>query len=139
MSKRLDNAEGQCLCGTVKYSITGEVAGFHICYCARCRHATGSAHASNIFTPIASLTWLSGKDNIQRYDLPEAARFGKQFCKTCGSAVPYPNRAGTMVVVPAGTLNAEPGLEPDDKIFCSSRARWVEGIAGKPEFAEYPQ
>lgn len=138
MSQVLDQASGQCLCGTVQYEITGQVAAFHVCYCSRCRHSTGSAHAANLFTAPENITWLSGTDQIQRFELETAKSFAKQFCKVCGSAVPYINRAGTTLLIPAGGLNGNLDLTPDDKIFCADRCTWVENIPDSPEFAALP-
>ena len=120
------------------FIVSGEISSFHICYCSRCRHSTGSVHASNIFTSPENIIWITGKESIQRFKLETAKSWAKQFCKICGSGVPYINRAGTHLVIPAGSLNSEIELEPDDKIFCDSRPKWIESIAVKPEFALYP-
>lgn len=138
MKKMLEQATGQCLCGAVKYEVTGAVAAFHICYCSRCRHSTGSAHAANIFTAPDNITWLSGKDQIQRFELETAKNFIKQFCKVCGSAVPYIDRAGTTLLIPAGGLNGNLELTPDDRIFCADRSAWVDNIPDSPEFSVLP-
>lgn len=138
MNKYLVEVYGKCLCGQVKFVINGTVSSFHICYCSRCRHSTGSAHASNIFTQPENITWLSGKELIQRFELESAKSWAKQFCTVCGSGLPYVNRAGTNLVIPAGSLDSEINFEPDDKIFCGSRSTWVESIPNKKEFEQYP-
>lgn len=138
MGQEFKKASGQCLCGAVQFEIDGTISSFHICYCSRCRHSTGSAHASNIFTKPDSISWLSGVDLIQRFELKSAKSWTKQFCKVCGSGVPYINRAGTFLVVPAGSLNENIQITPDDRIFCEDRSAWVEGIQGSPEFPALP-
>ncbi|MDF1624191.1 MAG: GFA family protein [Pseudohongiella nitratireducens] len=138
MEQKLNKASGQCLCGVVKFQVDGAVSSFHICYCSRCRHSTGTAHASNLFTKPANITWLSGKDCIQRFELESAKSWSKQFCKICGSGLPYINRAGTYLVVPAGSLNEDLGITPDDRIFCEDRRAWVGNIQGTPEFPAHP-
>ncbi len=138
MSKQLNNVKGQCVCGAVRFSISGEVSSFHLCYCSKCRQSTGSAHASNIFTSPKNITWTAGKDLINRFELAAAKHWCTQFCKNCGSSLPYLNRSGAFLVIPAGSLSAPFDLEPDDKIFCDSRARWVESLVELKEFSEYP-
>lgn len=138
MSQEFKNASGQCLCGGVQFEIDGEISSFHICYCSRCRHSTGSAHASNIFTKPENIAWLSGVNLIQRFELDTAKSWAKQFCKVCGSGVPYVNRAGTSLVVPAGSLNENIQISPDDRIFCEDRSAWVDGIENCPEFSSLP-
>ncbi|WOX04939.1 GFA family protein [Microbulbifer pacificus] len=138
MNQELKAAKGQCLCGSVKFEIDGEISSFHICYCSRCRHSTGSAHASNMFTKPESVSWLSGEEFIQRFELESAKSWAKQFCKVCGSGVPYLNRSGTFLVVPAGSLDDNINIKPDDRIFCEDRSAWVEGIQNSPEFPALP-
>ena len=46
--------EGKCLCGNVRYRITGPILNFQYCHCSRCRKFTGSAHAANVFTVVAT-------------------------------------------------------------------------------------
>lgn len=138
MRQELKNTSGQCLCGAVSFKVDGKISSFHICYCSRCRHSTGSAHASNIFTDPENISWTSGKDFIQRFELESAKSWAKQFCKICGSGVPYINRAGTYLVVPAGSLNENLQIIPDDKIFCEDRCTWVDNIQESPEFSTLP-
>lgn len=138
MSQEFKRASGQCLCGAITYEVNGEISSFHICYCSRCRHSTGSAHASNIFTKPENITWKSGEEFIQRFELASAKSWAKQFCKVCGSGVPYINRSGTFLVVPAGSLNEDLQINPDDRIFCEERCAWVTHIQSSPEFAAHP-
>jgi hypothetical protein len=138
VTQEFNNTSGQCLCGAVQFEIDGKISAFHICYCSRCRHSTGSAHASNIFTKPENISWLSGRDLIQRFELDTAKSWAKQFCKVCGSGVPYVNRTGTFLVVPAGSLNENVQISPDDRFFCEDRSAWVDAIQDCPEFPSLP-
>ncbi len=131
--------QGSCLCGAVRYRLQGEVQRFYHCHCQRCRKTTGSAHASNILvTPLASLTWLGGEQLLGRYKVPEAERFYNCFCTRCGSPLPrvVPELQG--VLVPAGTLDAEPPVRPGGRIFWDSRADWSCSGDDLPVYPEYP-
>lgn len=138
MTRKLDNASGACLCGEVTFTVNGEVSAFHMCHCSRRRRSTSSAHVSNIFTTVDAITWHSGEENIRRFELPEAERWAKQFCVKCGSGLPYINRGGTALVVPAGSLIDDPGIEPDDNIFWSERAPWYDAGTASTKFDTYP-
>lgn len=72
--------KASCLCGAVRFEIAPPFSGFRYCHCSRCRKATGSAHAANIFLPQTQLTWLAGESLIKRFDLPGAKRFAVCFC-----------------------------------------------------------
>jgi hypothetical protein len=129
---------GQCLCGEVCFEISGEISSFHLCYCSRCRHITGSAHAANMFTAPQNIVWLKGEPSIKRFELAGAKSFANQFCCECGSRLPFVNRAGTFLVIPAGSINDEIPLDPNDRIFTSSQAKWTTCIAELPTFETYP-
>lgn len=93
---------GACLCGAVAFRIWGPFERFVLCHCSRCRKATASVHAANLFTAPDHVEWLHGVDLIRRYQVPEARSFSKCFCIQCGSALPYVSRNGAHLIVPAG-------------------------------------
>ena len=115
---------GGCLCKSVRYEVEVPFLRFVYCHCSRCRKATGAAHAANGFAKPESFRWLSGEHVVKRYDLPEAKRFGLQFCSNCGSKVPHVTRDGVGVVIPAGSLDEDPGTRPERAIFWGSHAPW---------------
>jgi hypothetical protein len=133
-----DTFTGNCLCGAVAFEILGPVDAFHVCYCSRCRKATSSAQACNLFVGADGFRWLRGQERVRRFELPEAKRFARAFCDTCGSGVPCLNRAGTVMLVPAGALNDDPVVRPQDRIFWKDRAPWSDAIATAPAFDGYP-
>ncbi|MFC3032742.1 GFA family protein [Pseudoalteromonas fenneropenaei] len=136
--KQLQQVTGGCLCGAVQFEINGAVSSFHLCYCNRCRHNTGSAHAANIFAKPEALRWLKGEEKIQRFELPQAKSFAKQFCRECGAPVPYINRSGAFLVIPAGSIDTPFDFASDDRIFVAEQAKWTECIATLPTFDSYP-
>jgi hypothetical protein len=114
---------GACLCGTVRFQISGEFESFFLCHCARCQKDTGSAHAANLFSSTATITWLSGYDCIKTYRFP-GTRHEKSFCTECGSALPNVQLNGTLLVVPAGSLDSAIDIRPNAHICFASRAQW---------------
>ena len=133
------NVTGSCLCGAVQYTVTGEALRFYHCHCQRCRKTTGTGHASNlVMTPESALRWVKGEDMLQRYDVPEAERFYNRFCKQCGSPMPRAVPELDAVIIPAGSLNCEPPMSPNGRIFWDSRASWSCSADGLPTYAEYP-
>jgi len=129
------NLKGSCLCGAVTYEVTGEATRFYHCHCSRCRKATGTGHASNLFLQPGTLTWLSGAEQVRSFKVPEAKRFTNVFCANCGARLPRQPAPG-MVVLLAGSLDVEPSIRPEARIFLGSRAQWSCGGDGLPEYAE---
>lgn len=130
---------GSCLCGSVQYEVSGQVERFYHCHCSRCRKTTGSGHASNLLVkPLASITWVQGESLLGRYKVPEAERFFNCFCTQCGSPMPRVVPELDGVLIPAGSLDCEPPLNPQARIFWDSRADWSCDAGGLPVFSEYP-
>ena len=130
--------KGSCLCGALKFVVTGEPTRFYHCHCSRCRKFTGSAHASNILINPEFFEWLDGEDQVGRFEHPEAKHFATCFCKRCGSSLPWLGKSGATIVIPAGTLDDDPGVRTAAHIFVASKAPWVEIGDDCPQFDEYP-
>jgi len=123
---------GSCLCKRVKYSIAAELQEFYLCHCEQCRKVTGSAFASNIQAAPAEVKWLSGAQYVKRFDYPGDRLFTKVFCSECGSGLPFLNKSGKKLFIPAGSLDSEPGILPGHNIFWGDRSSWYEaGIAAR--------
>jgi len=128
---------GSCLCGQVSYELSGEPERFYHCHCERCRKATGTGHASNIMVKAADFKWLKGAELLQRYNVPEAERFYTLFCSNCGSPMPRDVPELSVTVIPAGSLDKEPSIQPNARIFWDSRSQWsCDGSAIK-QHSEY--
>ncbi|QDU65329.1 GFA family protein [Engelhardtia mirabilis] len=130
--------EGGCLCGAVRYRLTGEVQGFQYCHCSRCRRFTGSAHAANLFVKPDKLEWMAGEDLVGTWVLEADPQFPTAFCKRCGSSMPSMSATGRYWVVPAGGVDGDPGARPARSIFWDSRAPWYEHVSDLPRHGEWP-
>lgn len=128
---------GSCLCGAARFEITGDFQSFFLCHCSHCRKDTGSAHAANLFSTTAKLSWLAGEEKARTYRLPET-RHQKSFCSDCGSALPRVEIDGALLVVPAGSLDTPLQRRPDAHIFVASRADWDDHLENIRSFASFP-
>lgn len=128
---------GSCLCGAVRYEIDGEFDSFYLCHCQHCRKDSGSAHAANLFSSRASLKWIAGEDRLVFFKLP-STRHARNFCSTCGSALPSLQAEGKLLVVPAGSLDTPVQNRPDAHIFVASCADWDHGLEQIPKLDRYP-
>jgi len=129
---------GSCLCGTVHYRVRGPWLRFMHCHCSRCRKATGSAHATNLFAQADHFRWTEGQNEVRRYEPPTAARFSTSFCSKCGGRVPSLSRDAKTVTIPAGSLDESPETQPQARIFWGSRASWSCDGDALPRFEAAP-
>ncbi len=128
---------GECLCGAVKFRISGAFERFFLCHCSRCRKDSGSAHSANLFSFTATLTWVSGEESIKTFRL-SGSRHTKSFCSECGSALPVAQPEVGLLVVPAGSLDGSIYLRPNAHICYSSRANWDNDLTSIEKIDELP-
>lgn len=128
---------GSCLCGEIRFEIEGDFESFYLCHCEYCRKDTGSAHASNLFSSSAKISWTRGDDKVRSFTVP-STRHTKSFCPICGSAVPSLQMEGRLLVVPAGCLDTNVSVRPDAHLFVSSRAAWDSALETVPAFETFP-
>ena len=132
------SVKGSCLCGGVKYEVSGDVERFYHCHCQRCRKTTGTGNASNLLmTPQTAITWLQGEELLARYKVPEAERFYNCFCKNCGAPMPRVVPELDGVLIGAGSLDSPAPIAPQGRIFWDSRVEW-SCEDDLPVYAEYP-
>jgi hypothetical protein len=129
---------GSCLCGAVAYE-TGRARGLVFCHCTRCQKGRSAPFASNVFAESGPFRYTRGADRVRAYKVPEAARFTVAFCTACGGGVPRDPAGAPLLVVPAGSLDDDPGPLPKIHIFVESKAPWYElAPDGLERCAEYP-
>ena len=129
--------KGSCLCGAITFEIEGDFENFYLCHCERCRKDTGSAHAANLFSSTAKLRWLSGQEKSKTFNFRSEGHI-KSFCTNCGSALPNVQMDGTLLVVPAGSIDSDINIKPQGHIYYANKANWDTELEKVPKFEELP-
>ncbi len=74
--------EGQCFCGAVHFSVTGEPAAMGYCHCESCRTwSAGPVNAFTLWNPDA-VKITRGADKIGTFAKTPASE--RKWCKDCG-------------------------------------------------------
>ena len=133
-----DTHRGSCLCGETSFEVKGKIESFFLCHCKHCQKDTGSAHGANLFSTQATLNWISGDHLVTKFQLANT-RHCKSFCKKCGSALPFLQMEGKLVVIPAGSLDTPLDLRPNAHLFNSSRALWDNHLGDLKQFDKLPE
>ena len=125
-------ATGGCLCGAVRYRITGPLRATSLCHCDSCRRATGGP----------SLAWaIFGEDDVEItsgtlavYESSPGVERG--FCARCGTSLSYrrANRPGLFDVTTA-SLDDPQAFPPAVEIWTEERLSWEAVNPGLPQFA----
>ena len=108
--------EGGCLCGAVRYRMTGTPVHSAICHCRTCRRASGAPTVAWVTVKRAQFEILAGKPRAFQSS-PGVIR---QFCGTCGTALTYEN-SDSPSTIDLTTLSLD---EPNR--FPPTKEVWVE-------------
>ena len=125
---------GSCLCGTVRFEITGPARWMTHCHCSMCRKHHGSLFGTTVGVDRANFRWLQGEEAIVRYRSSDA--FQRPFCKHCGSKLP--DVTGSIAICPAGLLADDLNEKPRAHIFVASKSPMCEIADDLRQFDEYP-
>lgn len=119
--------EGGCLCGRVRYRLTGEPFLLGVCHCADCRKESGS-----VFTFYAK--WPIGRFS---YSGEVRTSHGRSFCPTCGGRLF--NLHENDVEIRLGSLDEAPtGLLPQQEGWVRRREHWLQPLDGVEHAIEDP-
>lgn len=128
--------KGGCLCGKIRFRITGNIRNIVYCHCSQCRKAQGSAFATNGIVATDDFTFLSGESELTGYEATPGQT--KYFCKHCGSPVLSRNNASPQQVrIRLGTIESAISERPAAHIFVSSKADWDEICDALPQYDSY--
>ncbi|WP_282610122.1 GFA family protein [Pelagibius sp. Alg239-R121] len=121
--------QGSCLCGDVKFEITGYVSPIQNCHAARCRKATGGAFTPEMLAHGAGFRWTSGQDLVGEYRAPllkSPPAYKRAFCKACGSPLPVELEGTPYLILNSGLLDEDAGQTSDLLAFSNQKACWHE-------------
>ncbi|MEO5700545.1 MAG: GFA family protein [Casimicrobiaceae bacterium] len=104
---------GSCLCGGVRFEVSGALRDVVECHCAMCRKTHGHV-AAYTAAPHAALRFASER-TLAWYDSSPVARRG--FCNTCGASLFWQRAAADVISIAAGTLDKPTGLQTTLQIF----------------------
>jgi len=124
---------GGCLCGAVRYEITGEVADACFCHCASCRRASGAPLVS--WGTFAREALRVTRGVMREYH--SSGQVWRGLCATCGTALTYRHaaRAGEIDVTLA-TLDDPTAIAPRMHVWVEDRLPWVVIGDGLPQFPQ---
>lgn len=134
----MQDRQGGCLCGAVRYVLKGEPRAIALCHCTHCRKQSGSPFSFNLFIDEADYE-QHGETGVflDRGDSGQPSY--RHFCGRCGS--PIMTRATTIpgtVLVKAGTLDSMEGLRPGIEVYTDHAAAWLAPVDGAVRFTRSP-
>lgn len=114
--------DGGCLCGAVRFRVTGPLREIIACHCSMCRRATGTfvaataaADSDLVVTGAEALGWFRSSGEAER-----------GFCRTCGSNLFWRRPGSDRTSILAGSLDQPTGLAIARHIFVADKGDFYE-------------
>lgn len=104
---------GGCLCGGVRYRVTGELRGVINCFCGQCRKTSGH-HVAATRARRADFH-VDADSTLKWYRSSEKARRG--FCCECGGNLFWQHQGRDTISIMAGSLDQPTGLATIANIY----------------------
>lgn len=130
-----DDLFGGCLCGAVRYRISGAVAptGVAYCHCTLCRRSSGAPVMPWATFPAAAI-WLT---NGQPASYASSRNALRQFCPACGTQLFFTYTVGEPEFdVAICTLDDPSLMVPRYHIWAAERLPWFEVADKLPRHAD---
>ena len=125
--------DGQCLCGKVRFEVSGNLGDVRLCYCELCRRANGTAFSANVRVPTTSYKLLSGRELIREYESSPGAF--RAFCSICGSPVfARVTSDPTTIRVRLGTLAQNAEATVTAHVWMRSKPAWYSIEGDLPQY-----
>ena len=126
-------AEGGCLCGKLRYRVSGEALAGTLCHCRSCRKASGGTNVAWAVFDAPVFAWLSG---VPR-DYSSSPGIHWLSCADCGSLVGYrrSSRPNHMDIT-TGTLDDPNLYPPTAEIWLEQRIDWEQLHPDLPQFQQ---
>jgi hypothetical protein len=122
MSDQKHMNKGGCLCGGVRYRVSGWLRDIVACYCTQCARTSGNFVAATS-APLSQLSF-DAKETLTWYRSSQAAERG--FCRRCGGNLFWRRLGSETISIMAGTLEPPTHLRITRHIFVASKPDYFE-------------
>jgi hypothetical protein len=114
---------GGCLCGDIRYEVTGAEDFPHTCSCEHCQKLSGGPMMSWVSFPVAGFTWIGpGGEASWHYTWPDSKR---GFCPRCGSQVCAIDDGSDSICMTMSSLDDPREFTPVKQSFAENSVHWL--------------
>ena len=105
------------------------------CHCSRCRKVGASAI---VFVKRDALKWVQGKEHVALYQPDPPYKYGRCFCKICGTSLGEILSEEDSFPIAANALDGEFGLRNQFHEFVAEKPSWYEICDDAKQFEGHP-
>lgn len=121
--------DGGCLCGAIRYRVSGPGSAPALCHCQSCRRATGAPVIAWVTFPESAVSMLQGEP-ARWHSSPGVTR---EFCARCGTPLSYRHADyPDSVDLTVCSFDQPEVFPPTDNIWLEHRIAWMADNARLP-------
>ena len=124
----IENLEGGCQCGSIRYRINASPNILYTCHCSDCQKQSSSAFGMSLIVDAPAVDFVSGGASLKFWDTRGDDGTLKRcaFCPDCGTRVYHGSDDGGRISIKAGSLDDTSQLQPIAHIWLRSAQPWIE-------------
>ena len=120
----MNEVEGGCLCGAVRYRVTGTALSRGICHCRTCRRASGAPSVAWVTFRSSDVSFTAdpaGEPTILRSSPPVL----RTFCGRCGTPLTYRHESDPDTIdITTVSLDLPESFAPEREIWIDDMLSW---------------
>ncbi len=123
----LENMEGGCQCGNIRYRINASPHILYTCHCSDCQKQSSSAFGMSLIVDTAAVEFVNGDADLKFWDTRGGDGKLKRcaFCPDCGTRLYHGSEDDQQISIKAGSLDDTSQLQPIAHIWLRSAQPWV--------------
>lgn len=133
MTATAEKITGGCMCGAVRYRISGAPVLMEYCHCGSCRRAASAPLMAWAAYETGGFEMTAGKPADYRSS-PGVVR---TFCGTCGSSLTLIDERFDEIYVAMATFDEPESAVPEFHIWRSERLPWLETADDWPRYLRF--
>jgi hypothetical protein len=122
--------QGGCLCGAIRYQVSGPALQTSYCHCEDCRKASGAPAVAWTFFKTGTLTWLRGSPKVVNFAGRE-----RSFCGDCGTPLVFFDPSiPELFETNTCTLDNPASHAPSDHCWVADEIPWASKLVELPRY-----
>ena len=125
--------EGGCLCGAIRYRVSGAVSESGYCHCRTCQRQSGAPVVAWFALAPTQFSYTDGAPKTYR----ASTRAGREFCGNCGTYLLFRDGDPTATLgINTATLDDPARVPPAFHIWHQSHVAWFDTADDFPRHSQ---
>ncbi len=126
---------GGCMCGAVRFEVTGKPFWVGHCHCESCRKHTGAPLVTYAAFRKEQVSFTAGRREVYE----SSPGVGRAFCRNCGTSLTWEGHSpqsgvGMIFEFHISTLDDPDVFAPENHVFYPERIAWFDAADDLPRY-----